>query len=239
MTTLPRSVKPDLASLRGRLDEIRARIARAAGRSGRREADVTLVAVTKTVPAEVVAEAVALGVVDLGENRVQEAEAKIVAVGRGGVRWHLIGHLQSNKAARAVALFDRIHSVDDLALAEAVGRRAVAAGRRVAALIEVNVSAEASKFGVAESGLAALAERVAGIEGLALDGLMTVGARVDRPEQARSAFARLRRLRDETSARLGIALPELSMGMSGDFEVAVEEGSTMVRVGTALFGPRE
>jgi len=238
VSTLPRFVKTDPSQFRERLTHIRARIDQAARRSARTSEAVTLIAVTKTVPAEVVAEAVAAGVVDLGENRVQEAESKIALEGLSGVRWHLIGHLQGNKAGRAVALFDRIHSIDSPALAESLSRRALAAGRRMPAMIEVNVGGEATKFGVAPDALAALAEKVAGLEGLAFDGLMTVGPPVERPDDARPVFVRLRELRDETAKRIGRPLPHLSMGMSGDFEVAVEEGSTMVRVGTALFGPR-
>jgi len=237
-TTLPRSVKPDISPLRERLDSLRTRIDAAAARAGRAGEAVTLIAVTKTVPADVVAGAVAAGVVDLGENRVQEAESKVALEGLKGVHWHLIGHLQSNKAARAVALFGRVHSVDGVALAETLSRRAVAAGRRMPVLIEVNVSREASKFGVSPEELGAMAEQVAPLEGLDLDGLMTVGPAVERAEDARPGFARLRELRDELARRLGRPLPHLSMGMSGDFEVAVEEGSTMVRVGTALFGLR-
>ncbi|MEO5616410.1 MAG: YggS family pyridoxal phosphate-dependent enzyme [Candidatus Eisenbacteria bacterium] len=238
MSTLPRSVKPDLSHFRERLDQIRDRIARAAARSARASAQVTLIAVTKTVPAEVVAGAVAEGILDLGENRVQEAESKIAREGLAGVRWHLIGHLQGNKAGRAVALFDRIHSLDSLALAESLSRRAVAAGRTMPVLIEVNVSGEATKYGVKPDELAGLAEQVASLEGLVFDGLMTVGAPVERPEDARPGFAGLRELRDATAGRMGRPLPHLSMGMTGDFEVAIEEGSTMVRVGSALFGPR-
>lgn len=199
---------------------------------------MTLVAVTKTVPAEVVAAAVGEGLTDLGENRVQEAESKVASVGRDGVRWHLIGHLQSNKAGRAVALFDRVHSVDDAEIAEALARRAVAAGRTLPVLIEVNVSGEATKFGVRPEDLGPLAERVRGLTGLSLDGLMTVGAPVGTPEEARGDFARLRGLREEVARRTGRPMPELSMGMSGDFEVAIQEGATMVRVGTAIFGER-
>jgi len=238
VTTLPRSVKPDLALLQGRLDEVRARLARAAARSGRVPAEVTLIAVTKTVPPTTVRTAIELGLSDLGENRVQEAEMKIGALGHEGIRWHLIGHLQRNKAGRAVQLFDRVHSVDDRPLAESLARRARESGRTMPVLIEVNVSGEASKFGVARGELLELAEGVAELEGLRLEGLMTVGAPVERAEQARAGFAALRELRDRAASRIGRPLPHLSMGMSGDFEVAIEEGSTMVRVGTALFGPR-
>lgn len=197
-----------------------------------------LVGVTKTVPAAVVSEVVALGLADLGENRVQEAEAKIAAVGRTMARWHLIGHLQRNKAGRAVSLFDRIHGVDDLELARAVSRRAAEAGVTMPVLIEVNVSGEPTKFGVSPADAPALAGQVAALPALRFDGFMTVGAKVDSPDRARAGFARLRAVRDMAERVVGHPLPELSMGMSDDFEVAIEEGSTMVRVGTALFGVR-
>ena len=200
---------------------------------------MVLVGVVKTLPADVVRQAVAAGLLDLGENRVQEAESHVAAVGRRAGRWHMIGHLQRNKTGRAVELFDRIHGVDSVELAEALSRRAAAAGRRMPVLVEVNVSGEVTKFGAAPGGLAGLLEHVAGLPGLALDGLMTVGTPVARSEDARPGFARLRELRDRGERSLGRRLPELSMGMSGDYEVAVEEGATMVRVGTALFGPRE
>jgi len=242
-TTFARSVNGALSSLGERLAEVRGRIAAAAARSGRAPGSVTLVAVVKTVGSESVAAAIALGALDLGENRVQEAEGKIEAVGRAApdgapVRWHLIGHLQRNKAARAAELFDRVHSVDRLEVAEALSRHAMAAGRRLPALVEVNVAGESSKFGVAPEALDALLEGVAALPGLALDGLMTVGPQVAEAGAARPHFARLRMLRDAAERKLHLKLPVLSMGMSGDFEVAVEEGATLVRVGTALFGPR-
>jgi pyridoxal phosphate enzyme (YggS family) len=224
--------------LSDRLDEIRDRIARAARRSGRAPGEVALLGVVKTVAAEVVREAVTLGLEDLGENRVQEAEQKIEAVGRGAARWHLIGYLQRNKAARAAELFDRIHSVDRLELAQALSRHAAAAGHRLAVLVQVNASGEATKHGVSPEGLEPLLEGVAALPGLAVDGLMTIAPWSERAEDARPCFARTRALRDAAARRLGLALPQLSMGMSADFEVAIEEGSTWVRVGTALFGPR-
>ncbi len=227
-----------LPSLKARLEDVRARIDAAASRSGRPPGAVTLVGVVKTVAAGVVAEAVALGLADLGENRVQEAAGKIASVGRSAARWHMIGHLQRNKAGRAVELFDRVHGVDDVELARALSRHAVAAAVTLPVLVEVNVSGEATKFGVAPEQLEPVLEIVAALPGLALDGLMTVGAPVERAEDARAGFARLRTLRDAVARRLGRPLPELSMGMSGDFEVAVEEGSTLVRVGTAIFGAR-
>jgi hypothetical protein len=199
---------------------------------------VVLVGVVKTVTEESIREAVALGLSDLGENRVQEAERHIGAIGRTAARWHMIGHLQRNKAGRAVELFDRVHGVDSVELADALSRRAVNAGHRLPVLVEVNVSGEATKFGAAPDTVVGLLERVAALPGLALDGLMTVGAPVATAEQARPGFARLRALRDAGERALGRRLPELSMGMSGDFEVAVEEGATIVRVGSALFGER-
>ncbi len=227
------------STLAGRLDDIRGRLARAAARAGREPGSIRLVGVTKTVPAGLVREAVALGLLDLGENRVQEARDKIPAFGRDGVRWHMIGHLQRNKAGLAAELFDRVHSLDSLALAEAVSRRAMALGRRLPVLLEVNVSGEASKHGVRPDDAAPLAGAVAALPGLVLDGLMTIAPYSDDPEAARPHFARLRGLRDTLERSTGVTLPELSMGMSGDFEVAVEEGSTIVRVGTAIFGARE
>jgi PLP dependent protein len=238
VTTLARSVKPALSLLRGRLDGIRTRIAEAARRSGRRPESVVLIGVTKTVTAEGVRDAIAAGLEDVGENRVQEAEEKMRSLGSVPVRWHLIGHLQRNKAGRAVTLFDRIHGVDDLELARTLSRRAEEAGRTVTALVQVNVGGEAGKFGVAPDALAALLREAASLPGLRIDGLMSIGPAVERSEDARPYFARTRDLRDASERALGLRLPELSMGMSGDFEVAIEEGSTMVRVGTALFGPR-
>jgi len=237
-TTLARPVTPPSSPIRSRLDEIRERIARAAARVGREPGSVVLVGAVKTVPEEAIREAVSQGLLDLGENRVQEAERHVAAVGRGSVRWHMIGHLQRNKAARAAELFDRVHGVDSLEMAEALSRRALAIGRRIPALVEVNVSGEATKFGAAPGRVLELLAQVAALPGLALDGLMTVGAPVATAAEARPGFARLRALRDDAERVLGLRLPELSMGMSGDFEVAVEEGATLVRLGTALFGPR-
>jgi len=237
VTTLARSVNR-APGLRSRIQTVRESIDRAATRSGRRGGEVTLVAVVKTVPAAVVREALALGVGDLGENRVQEAEAHVETLGRAAARWHMIGHLQRNKAGRAVELFDRVHSVDGVEVARALSRHAAAAGRTVRALIEVNVGGEASKFGVAPEGLEALLEETRALPGLAIDGLMTVAPQGERSEDARPHYARLRALREAAVKSQALALPELSMGMSADFEVAVEEGATIVRVGTALFGAR-
>lgn len=231
-------VNAAVASFRGRLEEIRHRIALAATRSGRTPTAVTLVGVVKTVPVEVVRDAVAAGLEDLAENRVQEAEGKVAAVGRG-VRWHLVGHLQRNKAARAVSLFDSLQSIDGSELAAAVARHALAAGRSIRGLVQVNVTGEASKHGVAPVELEGVLEKILGLPGITIDGLMSIGPREGGLEAARRSFVATRRLRDAAAARLGVALPELSMGMSGDYEVAIEEGSTLVRVGTALFGARD
>ena len=219
------------------LDQVLARVASASRRSGRAPDAVRLIGVVKTVPAETVREAVRLGLRDLGENRVQEAEDKVRAVGRESARWHLIGHLQRNKVARALDLFDCVHSVDSIELAQALSRR-ITAPRTLPVLLEVNVSGEASKFGVAPERLEALLAAANALPGLEVRGLMTVGPPVETPDAARPAFARLRVLRDRTGPAVGVPLPELSMGMSGDFEAAIEEGSTMVRVGTAIFGAR-
>jgi len=220
------------------LASVRRRIAAAEGRSGRRAGGITLIGAVKTISAETLSAAVALGLTDLGENRVQEAEGHQRAVPRTAARWHMIGHLQRNKAGRALELFDVVHGIDDADLARALDRRARETGRRLSVLLEVNVSGEPSKFGAAPEAAATLAEAVAPLAGLDLRGLMTVGAPVASPDAARPGFARLRELRDALARRVGLPLPELSMGMSSDYEVAIEEGATMVRVGTALFGAR-
>jgi PLP dependent protein len=195
------------------------------------------VAVSKGVPAGRLRDALALGLIDLGENRVQEAEGKVGSL--AGARWHMVGRLQSNKAARAVALFDEIHSVDSLELAERLAR--LAAGReagRLPVFIQVNVDADAAKTGFSPAALEASIGRLAALDGLELRGLMTIG-RIDVPEaDSRSTFRRLREFSERlraAEARLG---PGLSMGMSDDFELAVEEGATVVRIGRALFGGR-
>ncbi len=238
----------DETPLAERLAAIRARIAAAAARSGRAASAVRLVEASKTVPAERLAEAIAAGLEDVGENRVQEAEAKRPAVlaqlGHGaGPTWHLIGRLQSNKARRAVALFDWIHSLDSPALADTLDRIAGELDRRPRVLVEVNVAGEASKAGVAPEQAVALAAHVARLPRLSLVGLMTVGPLVDTAEAARPAFARVRGLLAEARAAIAdeataAQCVELSMGMSQDFEVAIAEGATLVRVGSALFGAR-
>jgi len=209
---------------------------------------VTLVGVTKGVPVEVIREAVALGLADVGENRIQEARAKrSVLEQQPGpaaeqrpqpVRWHLVGHLQRNKARLAAALFDVIHSVDSLSLVEELDRQAakrVSRGQSIEVFIQVNVSGEATKFGCRPEDANELAQAVADAPRLKLSGLMTMAPFAEDPERARSHFRRLRQIRDG----LAMSSLKLSMGMSQDFEVAVEEGADLVRVGTAIFGPRE
>jgi pyridoxal phosphate enzyme (YggS family) len=220
-----------LSDIAANVERVRERIARAAERAGRRPADVLLIGVSKTVEVERIRAAVAAGVTALGENRVQEARAKIDELGRP-VAWHLIGHLQTNKVKEALELFDVIHSVDRLELARELDRRAAVRGKVVDALLQVNVAAEASKGGVGPDAVGESLDAIGKLAHLRVRGLMTIPPEAERPEDARPWFRRLR----ELAERHG--LPELSMGMSGDFEVAVEEGATMVRVGTAIFGAR-
>lgn len=224
----------DNAMINIRLERIRERIGEAARRAGRRSEDVTLVAVTKGFPAPIVEEALDVGIRHIGENRVQEAAAKIPRL-RDRATWHLVGHLQRNKAKRALELFDVIESVDSLALAHELQKRAEQADSEVRVLVEVNTSGEATKYGVGPAGLRELLDEVVKLDRLRVEGLMTVGPIVTDPNDARPAFRLLRELAEGFP---GGILRHLSMGMSGDFEVAVEEGATIVRIGTALFGPR-
>jgi PLP dependent protein len=232
---------PSLEELRERLGEVRRRIARSALSGPHRPEEITLIAVSKTQPAEVLRRALEAGVTDLGENRVQEAEEKIPEVGRRSARWHLIGHLQSNKARRAVSLFDLIHSLDSVALARKLDRLCLEEGRALLpVMIQVDLGGEETKSGIGESELPELVESLADCEHLRLTGLMTLPPFYEDAERVRPFFRRLRELRDEYRARglFGDRGGELSMGMSNDFEVAIEEGATMVRVGTAVFGER-
>jgi pyridoxal phosphate enzyme (YggS family) len=229
--------------LRARAEEARRRIELSAARAGRDPREVTLVAVSKTHPASLVREAVAAGLRDFGENRVQEADEKIEELKRDApqVRWHLIGHLQANKARRAVRLFDLIHSVDSRALAERLERICVEEGReRLDVLVQVDLAGEESKSGAREDELPAVFEALRACERVRCRGLMLLPPFFEDAERARPYFRRLRSLRDELRGRgaFGDSAGELSMGMSHDFETAVEEGSTLVRVGTAIFGAR-
>ena len=220
-----------MTEIQANLQRVRERIARAAERAGRRAQDVLLVGVSKTVDVERIRQAIAAGIPALGENRVQEARGKVDEIGRP-VPWHLVGHLQTNKARDAVELFDVIHSLDRLELARELDKRAHARGRTVSTLAEVNVGGETSKGGLAPDGLGRLLEAVAGLTHVKVRGLMAIPPEAKDPEDARAWFRALRQLGEKHG------LPELSMGMSGDFEVAIEEGATLVRVGTAIFGAR-
>lgn len=216
---------------------VRERIARAARPSGRSADDIVLVAVAKVVDAERVRRAIAAGITDIGENYVQEAAAKRAEVG-GDARWHMIGHLQRNKAGQAVQIFDMIQTVDSQRLAEAIGRRAQAAGRTMSVLLQVNTSGEESKSGAAPADLERLLDGVGPLPGLRVDGLMTIGRWDPDPEGARDEFRLLAQLAKQLEQGSGLAVKWLSMGMSHDFEVAIEEGANLVRVGTGIFGPR-
>ncbi len=228
-------------SVRENLLRIQERIAKAAERAGRRTEEITLIGVSKTHPANAIREAYETGIRHFGENRVQEWEGKRAGTEGLAATWHLIGHLQSNKTARAARLFHNIDSVDDFATAQRLDRARAEAGitSKLRVLIEVRVAPEETKSGVEVNELSALAERVADLTRLELAGLMCIPPFLEKAEQVRPYFGRLRELRDELTGKLGIALPVLSMGMSHDFEVAIEEGATEVRVGTALFGTRD
>jgi pyridoxal phosphate enzyme (YggS family) len=222
-----------------RVAAVRERIARAAERASRPPADVTLVAVSKTHPTEAVRAAFAAGVRDFGENRVQEAEPKIAGTSDlAGARWHLVGHLQSNKVRRAAALFGLVQSIDSVELAERLARAGEESGREVRGLVEVDLAGEATKYGLPEAELLPALQALRGRAGLRLEGLMLLPPLLEDPEALRPFFRRLRALRDRALGEGFIAAGELSMGMSHDFEAAVEEGATLVRVGTAIFGER-
>ena len=231
----------ELNNVRENLLRIRERIARAAERSGRRAEGVTLIGVSKTRPATEIRAAFETGLVHFGENRVQEWEGKRGEIADLVARWHLIGHLQSNKAARAARFFHSVDSVDDIALAERLHR---ARGEmdnieKLRVLIEVHIASEESKSGVAIANLSSLAEKVFELSNLQLVGLMCIPPFLENIQEVRPYFRKLRELRDSLETELRRNLPVLSMGMSHDFETAIEEGATEVRVGTALFGPRQ
>jgi PLP dependent protein len=222
--------------LTDRLSSVRARIARACARAGRNPAGVRLVAVTKTVGPAVAELLPELGVTDLGENRPQELWRKAAALPRS-VRWHLIGHLQRNKVERTLPLVTCVHSVDSVRLLDALEAEAARIGRTVSVLLEVNISREPAKQGFAPEDIPALADRIRALKAVQASGLMAMAAFTDNPEDSRPTFGELRRLRDRLRTDLGaaFAFDELSMGMSNDFEIAIEEGATMVRLGTTLF----
>jgi pyridoxal phosphate enzyme (YggS family) len=229
----------DAVALRARLADIRSRIERAAGRARRDPASIRLVAISKTFPAEYVSALADAGQVDFGENKVQEALPKMDATSHLKLRWHLVGHLQSNKARKAVR-FDLVHSIDAAALVGKLDEATAAAGRRIDLLMQVDLAGEATKFGAREDDLVDIFAAARGARAVRAAGLMLLPPAFDEPEASRPFFRELRGVRERLIAR-GVdasMLGELSMGMSHDFEVAIEEGATLVRVGTALFGSR-
>jgi PLP dependent protein len=224
-------------SLESNLESIRQRIAAACGRAGRDPAEVTLLAVAKGQPPEAIREAAELGLEFFGENRVQEAKAKINLC-PGRLRWHMIGHLQTNKCRDAVHLFEMIQSVDKLEVARELNKWAERQAKTMPVLVEVNAAGESSKFGYRREQLLAELPELNALPKLEIHGLMTIAPWTADPEKVRPVFRQLRELKHECEESLGAPLAHLSMGMSGDFEVAVEEGATLVRIGTALFGAR-
>ncbi len=226
-----------MSELQANLTRIRSRIDQACERSGRQPDSVRLMAVSKNQLPERVAEAVSAGLTLFGENRIQEAKVKIPLC-PGQLEWHFIGHLQSNKSRDAVSLFQVVQGVDSLALAEELQKQALKQARSLPILLEVNVSGESSKFGWNPDRLLAELMQLNALTRLEVHGLMTIAPYAVDPEQVRPIFRRLRELRDRCTDLLGASLPVLSMGMSGDLEVAIEEGATLVRVGTAVFGER-
>lgn len=235
------------------ISSIYKRISHSAMRAGRNPWDVKLIAVTKTVSVEHIKEAMDAGLRMFGESRVQEAKEKIsnlkfeitppipplVKGGmNGGVEWHLVGHLQKNKAKMAVELFDLIHSVDSIEIAEVINKQAEKIGKIQKILVQVKLSGEISKYGILKENLVELLRHIRSMNNLSVKGLMTIPPFFDNPEMARPYFRELRKLRDDAEAK-GFKLSELSIGMTNDFEVAIEEGATMVRIGTGIFGERE
>ena len=222
------------------IDAIREKISRACARAGRSSSDVTLIAVAKTFSASAVREAVDAGVADIGENYVQELLGKRRDLSASEVRWHFIGHLQSNKVKNVAGWVHMIHAVDSAALAIEIDRRASKAGRVIECLLEVNTTGEGTKFGVAPGDVTALVKSLAPCDNISLGGLMTIGPFLPDPEGSRPMFRRLRELKGEIGslAQANVAMRHLSMGMTGDFEVAIDEGATLIRIGTAIFGPR-
>jgi len=226
--------------LRDRLEQVKARIIKAADGCNRSVDSIKLIAVSKTKPAEVVREAIDAGVTDLGENYIQEARQKVNTLATASVNWHFIGHLQSNKAKYAVRLFDLIHSVDSLKLAKEINKHAHKNDKIQSILVQVNVAREDSKSGVYVEDTVALLKDIGQLANVSVKGLMTMPPYFNAPEKVRPFFAALRELRDRIRSENipNIAMGELSMGMTGDFEAAIEEGATLVRIGTAIFGER-
>jgi len=230
----------NLSTIRENLQQVRQKIELAARRASRKPEEILLIGVSKTHPADTIREAYDAGLRHFGENRVQEWEGKLGALADLSARWHLIGHLQSNKAARAAKVFHSIDSVDDWSLAQRLDRAQAEknSGEKLRVLIEVHMGGEETKSGVSEADLPELAERVMTLPHLEFAGLMCIPPFRENPEEARPFFETLRKLKDQLESRIGRPLPTLSMGMSHDFEPAILEGSTEVRIGTAIFGIR-
>jgi PLP dependent protein len=226
-----------MSSIAENLDRVREQISSASSKSGRSAVDVELVAITKTHPAEKVREAIEAGQTLFGESRVQEARAKIPEL-PSHIRWHFVGHLQKNKVRQALPLFEMIHSVDSLALAQDINRIAEEEGLYPRVLLEVNVAGEGSKFGFSPDDLHGKMEALLALPRLSIEGLMCIPPLAVEPEDSRKVFVQLRQLRDSLEKEFSMKLPQLSMGMTQDFPIGIEEGATMVRVGTAIFGER-
>ena len=229
-----------MQSIKDRLENVKGRIEKAAMDCGRNPNSVRLIAVSKTVPPATVQAAIEAGATILGENYVQEAREKISTLSDFDISWHFIGHLQSNKAKYAVKLFDLIHSVDSIKLARELNKQAQKSGKIQKILIQINISQEKTKSGIPVDDTADIIQAISEFENIKIKGLMTMPPFFNQPDRVRPFFAALRELRDQLADRAipGVALEELSMGMTGDFEVAIAEGATMVRVGTAIFGER-
>ncbi len=234
-------LKERIEGIPRRLAEVRERVARAAGEAGRDPTEIEIIAITKSFPVEIVRGAIEAGITDIGENRIQEGREKVEAVGRGAATWHLVGHLQSNKARWAVRCFDMIHSVDSLHLARELQHRAEIEEVDLPILVQVNTSGEATKHGIEAQEARRLLEEMAPLNRLKVKGLMTIGFFDEREEIVRPAFVGLRRLFEEVPSWgiPGVEMRHLSMGMSNDYEWAIAERATMVRLGSVLFGPRD
>jgi PLP dependent protein len=219
------------------LETLREQISQACSRCGRKADEITIIAVTKTHPAEVVRQAVAAGLTEIGENRIQEAEIKLAELGSIG-RYHLIGHLQSNKAKKAVQLFDVIQSIDSLSIATEISKRAGEIGKTIESMIEINSSGEPQKYGVQPEDAIPLAEKVISLPNMILTGFMTVGPLTEDEDSIRDSFKMCHELFIKARETFGSQIRILSMGMSGDFEIGIEEGATMIRIGSLLFGER-
>lgn len=226
-----------MSSIAENLDRVREQIAAAATKSGRQAKDIELIAITKTHPTEKIREAIEAGQTLLGESRVQEARAKIPEL-PAHIRWHFVGHLQKNKVRRTLPLFEMIHSVDSLALAQDINRIAEEGGLYPRVLLEVNVAGEGSKFGFSSDDLREQMEALLGLPRLSIEGLMCIPPLAVESEDSRKFFVQVRELRDSLEQEFNMKLPQLSMGMTQDFPIGIQEGATLVRVGTAIFGER-